>query len=382
MNIFPSRTGILISILIALVLLCEALYCYTEKRDRFVVVGYFHGDTVQLSRYPLQKLTHLCYSFLHLKGNRLSINSTKDSLEILYLTSLKKQYPDLKILLSLGGWGGCKTCSEVFSSGSGRADFAKSTLELLQQYGADGIDLDWEYPSVEGFPGHRYTPDDRHNFTLLVQKLRHTLGNNYEITFAAGATTACLSESIEWNEVMPYVDRVHLMTYDLTNGFSKVTGHHTPLYSTKDQPESSDHAVRYLDSLGVPDNKIVLGLAFYARAWSNVDENNNGLYRPGTFVRYIGFKDFGNFFGKDGAFAYHWDSTAQAPYRYSREEHLYATFDDRRSVALKVDYALEHHLGGIMFWELTEDTSHDGLLDAIDKELKKTKAPIGGKEAR
>src|SRR5690349_22776137 len=71
-----------------------------------------------------------------------------------------------------------------------------------------------------------------HNFTLLIQALRTTLGDKYEISFAAGGFTKFLTQSIEWNAVMPFVDRVNLMTYDLINGYSTVTGHHTPLYST------------------------------------------------------------------------------------------------------------------------------------------------------
>jgi chitinase len=348
-----------------------------DHNRRFAVVAYFHGDTAQLNHYSLGELTHLCYSFLHLKGNDLSVDSRGDSLRILCLTSLKKKYPQLKILLSLGGWGGCKTCSQVFSTDSGRSAFASSAVKVLRAYNADGLDLDWEYPSVEGYPGHQYLADDRHDFTLLMQKLREKFGNSYELTFAAGATADCLRQSIEWANVMPFVDRVHLMTYDLRNGYSTVTGHHTPLYSTPDQSESTDSAVRYLDSLGVPEKKIVIGAAFYARVWQNVANKNNGLYQAGTFLRYVGFKDFDSYFGKDGGFVYHWDSTAQAPFEYSPERRVFATFDDSCSVALKTRYALAHHLGGIMFWELTEDTGEHGLLDVIHNTIKESETSSG-----
>ncbi|HXL56996.1 MAG TPA: glycosyl hydrolase family 18 protein, partial [Chitinophagaceae bacterium] len=63
--------------------------------------------------------------------------------------------------------------------------------------------------------GHVYTPDDKHNFTLLIQILRQTLANKYEISFAAGGFTKYLTESIEWNAVMPLADRVNIMSYDL-----------------------------------------------------------------------------------------------------------------------------------------------------------------------
>lgn len=352
------------------------------RQNRFTVEAYFRGDSTLLNAYDVNELTHVCYSFLHLSGNRLSIRSRKDSVDILSLTSLKERYPGLKILLSLGGWGGCRTCSEVFGSDSGRSQFAQSALDVLREYRADGLDLDWEYPAVEGYPGHPYSANDRHNFTLLAQKLREVFGTRYEITIAAGATSLCLSQSIEWSAVMPYVDRIHLMTYDFTNGFSRVTGHHTPLYSTPEQHESTDNAVRFLDSVGVPNSKIVIGLAFYARAWANVPDTNNGLYQPGTFLRYVGYKDFGGFFGKDSAFTYHWDSTAQAPFRYSGTNRTFATFDDKNSITMKVRYAVEHHLAGVMFWELSEDTVRNGLLDAIARELHSLNRPARNDQAR
>jgi chitinase len=240
---------------------------------------------------------------------------------------------------------------------------------LLNSLGIDGIDIDWEYPAVEGYPGHRFTLADRHNFTLLIRELRQILGETKEITFAAGALSDCLAHSIEWNEVMPYADRVHLMTYDFVNGYSTVTGHHTPLFSTPNQQESTDNAVRYLDSVGVPPGKIAIGLAFYARVWEEVENKDDGLYQPGNFLRYIGYRGFDAYFTPEDGYTYHWDSAAQAPFVYSASQKRFGTYDDRHSVTLKTAYAVSHHLGGVMFWELKGDKERDGLLDAIGQVL-------------
>ena len=84
----------------------------------------------------------------------------------------KKNYPKLKVLVSLGGWGGCETCSDVFSSEKARTEFAISTADIIESFNADGIDLDWEYPGISGYPGHSYKPEDRENFTDLIVQLR------------------------------------------------------------------------------------------------------------------------------------------------------------------------------------------------------------------
>jgi len=335
--------------------------------EPLLIVAYVRGSASEIDRYPVGRLSHMNYSFLHLQGNRLALRSSRDSIGISHLVSLKKRNPGLKVILSVGGWGGCKTCSDVFSAREGRHEFAVSAKDLLERFGADGVDLDWEFPAIEGYPGHRFAPEDRHNFTLLVQDLRDVLGSRYEVTFAAGGFMAYLRSSIEWDQVMPLVDRVYLMTYDLVNGFSTSTGHHTPLFSSPGQMESADNAVRYLDSIGVPHSKIVIGAAFYARVWENVDSTNNGLFQKGKFTTFVSYGHLDGYLDSTGAFTKFWDSTAQAPYAYDASKRLFATFDDRRSIALKTNYVLDHRLGGIMFWELTGDKLENGLLDAIVK---------------
>ncbi len=339
----------------------------SDKPDTgFVVAAYWSGRDTDVNRFPIGELTHINFSFVRLHDGRVGLRGSRDSSALARLVSLKQKYPGLKVSVSLGGWGGCETCSDVFASDAGRDAFALSVKALLDRFGLDGIDLDWEYPAIEGYPGHRYAPEDRHNFTLLVQNLRRVLGDSAEITFAAGAFPEYLAQAVEWSEVMPVVDRVYLMTYDLVNGYSTVTGNHTPLFSTSSQIASADNAVRYLDSLGVPRQKIVLGAAFYARIWGDVADTNNGLYQNGRFTNFVSFKELESYWKRHPGFEAFWDSTASAPYRYNPREKLFATFDDQRSVSLKTRYALAHGLGGIMFWELNGDAPRDGLLDAID----------------
>jgi len=141
----------------------------SRNEDPFSVIAYYRGNGTDLEKYRFDRLTHVCYSFVHLKGNEILLHGARDSASIRSLVSLKQKYPRLKVLLSLGGWGGCATCSEVFSTDEGRRAFAQSTVNALRHFGADGLDVDWEYPAIEGFPGHTFAPADRHNFTLLMK---------------------------------------------------------------------------------------------------------------------------------------------------------------------------------------------------------------------
>lgn len=331
----------------------------------FTVIGYYSGNASRIDQYPVEKLTHIIYSFCHLKGNRLNVDNAGDTATIHKLVSLKSRNAQLKIMLSLGGWGGCKPCSDVFLTEAGRLEFASSVKELNTYFKTDGIDLDWEYPTIPGHPGHPYRAEDKENFTALVKSLRDSLGTQNEISFAAGGFPGFLEKSVEWNKLAPLIDRVNLMSYDLVNGFSTVTGHHTPLYSTKKQVESADQAVRYLKSIGFPLNKLVIGAAFYARTWEQVEPVNNGLYQTGKFKSFVNYAQFVQTITPEKGYRFFRDKEAQAAYAYNEKEKIFATFDDMESIAAKTRYARKKGLNGIMFWELPLDLPRGGLLDKI-----------------
>lgn len=349
-------------------------YCSAvNAQSTLNVIAYYSGGPEKADALPAGKLTHIIFSFCHLNGNQLSLDSQRDTLTLQRLVNLKKKNPSLKVLVSLGGWGGCPTCSDVFSTATARQEFSESVLRLNQYFNTDGIDLDWEYPAIEGYPGHTFAAHDRPNFTALVQVLRKTLGPRYEISFAAGGFRKFLEESVDWVPVMNELDRVNIMSYDLVNGYATVTGHHTPLFSGQSGEESADYAVQFLLRLGIPANKLVIGAAFYGRMWENVPPENNGLYQPGSFVASIPYHRFDREFSPQQGFAFHWDEKCQAPFLYNREKKRFITYDDPRSIRAKTEYAVKNRLNGIMFWELSLDTNSSGLLDAIH-EIKKRSA--------
>jgi chitinase len=358
---------LLVSIIIVSYLASLATIINSDpKNEKFLVMAYYSGNESAIDQCDLSGLTHIIFSFCFLDGNRMIIPENRIPV-VEKLVSLKIEHPELKIILALGGWGGCETCSDVFSSSRGRDEFAQSVKELLDLYDADGIDLDWEYPAIPGYPGHPYKPEDQRNFTLLVRELRNTLGNGFEIGFAAGGFPRFFNESVEWDEVMPLVDYVNIMTYDLVSG-GPTTGHHTPLYSLPQQTLSADFAVNYLDSLGVDRSKLIIGAAFYGRAWENVPDIQNGLFQPGSFKTAITYNDLPGWIAENGLTEM-WDEMAAAPFAWSAENGLFVTYDNPKSIALKTNYAVKNGLAGIMFWQLGGDSPVNGLLESIYKAL-------------
>ena len=331
------------------------------------VVGYYCGQGIPIDSFETSRLTHIIFCFGGLKDNMFNIHSAIDSATIKQMVALKKKQPELKVMLSLGGWGGCEHCSDVFSTPQGRLQFAKSVQSISSYFHTDGIDLDWEYPVVKGFPGHTSRLQDRDNFTALLKAIRDVNGKHFEISFAAGGFTTYIDSSINWKEVIRFSNFINIMSYDLVHGYSKVSGHHTPLFSTSQQLESTDHAVQLLLKAGVPSKQIVIGSAFYGRFFKIENGFPVGLYMPCHFEHSFSSKHLNDSITVTHGFTRYWDSTAQAPYAINIERQLLATYDDARSVAAKTNYVKEHHLGGIMFWQLYDDAFHGGLLDVIDK---------------
>lgn len=348
------------------------LFCFFSfiNGNSQTVIAYYSGNGNDIERYPLNKVTHVIYSFSHLKGNRLHIGNRVDSAAIKRLVAVKKRYTGLKILLSLGGWGGCKTCSAVFSSEKGREDFSTSVADVTNYFRTDGIDIDWEFPAAIGYPGHPYSDNDRDNFTALIKNLRNKLGKAKEISFLAACFTPYLQQSIDWQKVMPFVDRVNLMTYDIIGSRNKFTGHHTNLYSTSWQKESADNAIRYLDSLHIARDKIAIGVAFYAREFVKVPGINHGLHQPGQFKRFVSMKQLRKDYTKANGYIAYWDTVASAPYLYNEKLKVYLTYDNEKSVAAKAAYVRQKGLNGIMFWELRLDIAKNGLLDQLYEHLR------------
>src|SRR5579863_106763 len=120
----------------SLILLVLVFFAFTVHAQsainarRLAVIGYYAGRNTAIDSFAMGKLTHVIFSFCHLRGDRLSVSNANDSAIIHHLVALKEKNPGLRVILSMGGWGGCRTCSDVFATDSGRRVFAQSVREL------------------------------------------------------------------------------------------------------------------------------------------------------------------------------------------------------------------------------------------------------------
>lgn len=283
--------------------------------------------------------------------------------------------PNIKILLSVGGWG-AGGFSPMASAAENRLKFADSAVSILLEAGLDGVDIDWEYPCIDS-AGIEASPDDKVNFTYMLTAVREKLdtvttpsGNRPMLTIAVGAGNYYVNNT-EINLIASIVDYISIMTYDMRGSWSKTTGHHTNLLKPEnglDDPESVEHSVEIFEAAGMPREKIVIGAAFYSRKWENVKDNNNGYLQPsgGTGGYGPSYTDlYENYINKNGFLRY-WDDIAKAPFLF--DGNTFISYDDIQSVEAKCNYIKNNNLLGIMYWEHDCDKTGQ-LLDTINRIL-------------
>jgi len=351
---------------------------------RPAVIGYVFPQNRLLdpAEIAAEKLTHINYAFANIRDGRVVEGFTHDTENFKVLAGVRRSNPHLNVLVSVGGWTWSGGFSDAVLTPERRQRFVQSAVDFVRRHDLDGFDVDWEYP---GLPGHGNThrPEDKANFTSVMAELRAALdkdaaarGKTALLTFAAGAFPAFI-DNTEMAKVQASVDFVNLMTYDFrVASVDRITGHHANLYDTAadEKQRSADRTVREFLAAGVPAAKLVMGVPFYGRGWRDVHPAAEGLYQPGVAVNGMNLSYgqlAGAVIGRDG-FSRRWDATAQAPFLWNANQRIFISYDDPESLRLKANYVRARGLGGVMFWQYSDDPS-GALLDALHTSLNPTR---------
>jgi chitinase len=357
---------------------CAAAPPRVTPESRPAIVGYVAGWE-PFPRIDAEKLSAINYAFAHIVDGAVVLDHPGAREFLVKLQALKSRNPELKILISVGGWG-ADGFSDAASSEASRAKFAQSAADLIARNGLDGIDLDWEYPGLSG-PGIVHRDEDKRNFTRLLETLRHrldALGAEHHRDNDRYLVTAALADSefvahIELDRIHAYLDWIDLMTYDFHNSLTPTTGHHAALSVSKTSAvgeRSVERAVDQFLAAGVPARKLVVGVPFYGRAFADVRAENHGLDQP--YGRYD--KDYpwprleAEFIDRNGYMRY-WDDTAKVPYLWNTQARTFVSYEDPQSLALKAAFVKSRKLGGMMYWEQSQDPDGE-LLDVLARGLR------------
>jgi Chitinase len=284
---------------------------------------------------------------------------------------VQKKYPHLKINVSIGGWG-ADQFSPVAADPAKRAVFVQSIMDMVKAHNLDGIDIDWEYPVGpdwgEDIP---HSPDDGKNFVTMLSEIRagfNKLDPNkkYKISIAAPGSS-WYTQKLDVKALAAVVDTFKLMTYDYYGPWSSTTGHHANLYNNPSDPAwggwSTAQTVDAFLAAGVPASQLVIGVAFYGRAWKGVpDAGVHGLfqkYKENAFPDGLSWPDLKKLLDPGSGYTRYWDDVAKAPFLYNGD--VFITYTDQQEIAEIGAYVKQKGLGGVMTWEYGHDVNAELL---------------------
>ena len=342
-----------------------------------IVLAYFTEYTETLPEVKL--LTHINYAHGRFKNPKTGdggiVITESSKAPISKVVALKSVNPKLKVMLMIGGWGGhADGFSEMAKSDAKRTEFCQSVKKLIDQHKLDGVDIDWEYPTVSADNETGCDPMDTQNFNLVLQELRETLGTSKIISFASSSS----GKYVDWKTAIKYIDYVNVMTYDMG---AAPNGHNSPLHkSSRFTHRSWDEAVDAHVKAGVPKNRQVMGVPFYGKSEKppkeNTPEYTQYLSRKifEYSVKYYEIPDIlekGQYKGKALArpVTRQWDATAMVPFLVDAAGKNVLSYDDPESVAAKGAYVVANGHLGAMFWEYRCDTGDHALLGALVKAI-------------
>ncbi|MEU7259609.1 glycoside hydrolase family 18 protein [Streptomyces rimosus] len=362
------------------------------------VVGYFtnwgvydrnyHVKNIQTSG-SADKLTHINYAFGNVQGGKCTIGDAYADYDKAYtadqsvdgkadtwdagalrgnfnqLRKLKKLHPNLKVIWSFGGWTWSGGFAEAAKNPNG---FAQSCLDLVQDKRwadvFDGIDIDWEYPNACGLT---CDTSGREALTNVLKALRAKFGGKLvTAAIAADASAGGKLDAADYKGASQYVDWYNPMTYDYFGAWDAKgpTAPHSPLTAYNGIPKAGYNTadtINKLKGMGIPANKLLLGIGFYGRGWQGVTQDAPGGTAtgaaPGKYE--AGIEDYKLLktrcpaTGKVGGTA------------YAKCGNQWWSYDTPETIGSKMTYKNQQGLGGTFFWELSGDTANGELIKAI-----------------
>ncbi|KAF9174218.1 hypothetical protein BGX21_010884 [Mortierella sp. AD011] len=383
--------------------------------DNNVVVGYWvPWGKVPVADLDMTKYTHINYGFaVTVKKNPnptdITFDRYYDGNNMRALVARGNQY-GVPILMSIGGWTGSQTFSTISADAGLRKTFINNAMVFVRNntlplyadtpdgWNMDGIDIDWEYPGRAGAICNVYTPQDAANYLTLLKELRAQMDlefpNQHKLLTAAvrvkpfdGTDGNPMSDVSAYAQ---YFDWISIMAYDIMGSWSATTGPNAPFTNgpagLADQ-FSVTQAINDWTAAKFPVNKLVVGTAFYGRSvTTTVDMNAQNpitMYVNKTNVTPKGGPSDSNdinFFCNEGAvysgmwkwkelrgtalttpdtaasgWTRYWDDATQTPWLFRASDKTFISYDDIKSLTLKVNYAKQAGVKGVMLWDMSYD---------------------------
>lgn len=309
-------------------------------------------------------------AFGYAEGNPIITHNYSKNLDMWKEKAYAKN-PDIKFVFTVAN-GNIQVFESWFTSLDRTKRLVKEMLSIIEEYGFDGLDIDYEFPQGGNNP-KRYYVEFMKRMREGLDALSAENGKEYVLSMAVPAGTWAFS-LFNMTELANYVSYFNIMSYDLHVGSAtkNITHHHTnPCADPTPGFEggSVEEDIALYREMGIPDDKIVVGVGMYGRRWTNVPNVNNGLYQTGTIDEttseaYLHYSVIKSAYENKKGYVKYWDDVAKAPYLYNAEKGVFITYDDEQSAEIKCNMAASEGVRGVMVFDYVT-TDNIGFFDKV-----------------
>ncbi|KAJ4210759.1 hypothetical protein NW759_013063 [Fusarium solani] len=375
----------------------SAMAAADSSKEPFRCIMYLTGQhNVVPGKEDTRDVSHVILAFM--RSEVFNVDETPDEFPLFTtVNKVRSSFSrDTKVMVAIGGWGDTKGFEEGAKSETSRKRWARQVAAMVDATGADGVDIDWEYPGGNR-DDYKLIPNSKREweieaFVSLLLHLRAALGPDKLLSAAVPGKEVDLmaftSDTVP--RIMKEVDFLSVMTYDLMNRRDNITKHHSGV------ADSRDAVQRYIDR-GASPKRLNLGFGYYVK-WF-LTEQCDASNPIGCPTQLLEDPKTGADLGKTGAFSWHdeipgdvAESFARARdggsydddgsyYYWDPRELRWWSFDTEKSIQRKMDDVVPQvNVGGVFAWGLGEDAPRFEHFKTTTEAVRKIRTADGAKD--
>jgi len=259
--------------------------------------------------------------------------------------------------------------SSIASSPTRINTFADNIVAMINAYGFDGVDIDWETPTTE--EATLFTEMMR----VIYTKVKANNPNHLVTAAIAGGMWQPPRYDLENSH--QYLDYINMMTYGMVsnsgyyqNALYKSTMYANPTYIAGKTLTSCSiqESINIYHSYGIPNSKIIVGVAFYGIKQTRTYDSATQTWSAWANAGSVSYSYISSYYLNNSSYSYYYDTNAGVPYIIKTDGTLFISYDNPRSILEKSAYIIENGLAGMMYWENGLDST-GALLLAMDAGL-------------
>ena len=341
-----------------------------ESQTPAVVLGYIPGwNQIPYDQLPWDRMTHAAHAFVGADAEGALVPHDPGVPDPLLAEAAHKH--GVKLILSIGGAGSDAYLDPLARDPESLGRYIRNIVQAVEDNHYDGVDLDWEHPETE---------QANRGYVRMLSGLRAALnelsekhnGRAYLLTAAVNGWRF----GVDGEVFARNCDYVSVMSYDITGPWSDYLGHGASLTASDTDIRlgpglSVETAMAFWSQdKGVPREKLLVGLPFYARGfrdlepYSVVDQRDPDLHTIYLYSELVPKVEQG--------WVRHWNDENQVPWMSSPKGDEWVGYDDPQSIRTKTRWAREHGYG-LIIWAIGQDRLPDGsypLMDAVSEGLR------------